>query len=164
MDDFKRNVDVTKNPPAPKPDKQEKPTKKRRKLIPRLSTVIICVLLAVVAGGGYYFYDKYNETKQEVEKLSTIQGQQELSKSQTQKLLEEMRSRIVLPDGEDPVIATITDINQLKNNEFYKNAKNDDRVVVFANAKKAYIYRPSTKTIVNVGAFSVESTQNQKNQ
>lgn len=161
MDDFKRNVDVTKTPASPKPENPVKPVVKKRRLIPKLSTVIICVLLVIVAGGGFYFYTKYDQTKQEVEKLSTVQGQQELSKTQTQQLLEEMRSRIVLPDGEDPVIATITDINQLKNNEFYKDAKNDDRVIVYANAKKAYIYRPSTKTIVNVGAFQLESNKKQ---
>lgn len=158
MDDFKRNIDVTKGPVSPKPESPEKKDIKRRKLIPRLSTVIICILLVAIAGGAYYFYTKYNETKQEVEKLSTVQGQQELSKTQTQQLLGEMRSRIVLPEGEDPVIATITDINLLKDNEFYKDAKNDDRVIVYANAKKAYIYRPSTKTIVNVGAFQIDNS------
>ena len=164
MDDFKRNIDVTKTPTSPKPENPEKPTKNKRRLLPKISTIIIIILLAVVAGGGYYFYTKYNETKQEVEKLSTAQGQQELTKTQTQQLLGEMRSRIVLPEGEDPVVATITDINLLKENEFYKDAKNDDRVVVYATAKKAYIYRPSTKTIVNVGAFQIESTQNPENQ
>ncbi len=161
MDDFKR-VDVTTKPKVPSPTtekKVKKPGKKRR--LPKASTIIITVLLFALAGGGYYFYSKYSETKQEVEKLSTVQGQQELNKSQTEQLLSEMRSIIVLPAGEDPVVATITDINQLKKNEFYKDAQDGDRVIVFATAKKAYIYRPSTRTIVNVGAFQLDQ-QSQK--
>ncbi len=164
MDDFKR-VDVTTNP-TPKggasTDKKTKTTKKKRRFIPKISTIIIVLLLLALAGGGYYFYNKYSETKQEVEKLSTVQGQQELNKTQINQLLGEMRSIIVLPSGEDPVVATITDVTKLNKNEFYKDAKNGDRVVVFANAEKAYIYRPDTKTIVNVGAFKIDKTKQQQ--
>lgn len=163
MDDFKR-VDVTSNTtktPSTVSGNKPKTDKKKRKLIPKASTIVIVILLLALAGGGYYFYNKYSETKQEVEKLSTVQGQQELNKSQTEQLLSEMRSIIVLPTGEDPVVATITDVKQLDKNEFYKDAQNDDRVIVFAKAQKAYIYRPSTKTIVNVGAFQLDQ-QSQK--
>jgi len=119
--------------------------------------LIIVLLIAVLAGVGFLL-KKYNETQQEVEKLSTVQGQQELNQTQTNQLLGEMRSIIKLPDGEDPVVATITDISQLKDKDFYKDAEDGDRVVVFPNAKKAYIYRPETKTIINVGAFQADNT------
>lgn len=119
---------------------------------------LIVVLLLVALAGIGFLLKKYNDTRQEVEKLSTVQGQQELNKTQTNQLLGEMRAIIVLPSGEDPVVATITDISQLKDKDFYKDAENGDRVVVFTNAKKAYIYRPSSKTIINVGAFQVDNT------
>lgn len=124
---------------------------------------LVVVILVALAGGLVFLYTKYSETKKEVEKLSTVQGQQELSKTQTQELLGEMRKIIIMPTNEDPVVATITDINQLKDKEFYKDAQNGDRVVVFANAKKAYIYSPERKLIVNVGAFQLDQkTQNQQ--
>jgi cytoskeletal protein RodZ len=159
MEEFQRNIHVTTPSGG---EKAQKPVKKKRRKFFRLSTLIIVILLVGLAGGAYYSYTKYNETKKEVEKLSTVQGQQELSKTQTQQLLGEMRNIIVLPDGEDPVVATITDVELLKGKEFYKDAQNDDRVVVFANAKKAYIYRPSTKTIVNVGAFQLDKQSQEK--
>lgn len=118
--------------------------------------------MLALAGGVAFLYTKYTETRKEVEKLSTVQGQQELSKTQTHELLGEMRQIIIMPTNEDPVVATITDINQLKDKDFYKDANNGDRVVVFANAKKAYIYSPERKLIVNVGAFQIEEKpQNQ---
>ncbi len=125
--------------------------------------LLVLIVLVLVAGLGF-LYKKYRDTQAEVQKLSTVQGQQELSKTQTQQLLGEMKKIILLPQGEDPVVATITDINQLKDKEFYKDAQNGDRVVVFASSKKAYIYRPSSKIVVNVGAFQIEPTENQTSQ
>ncbi len=137
--------------------------KSKKSVKSKLLWLLILLILLALAGGVAFLYTKYAETRKEVEKLSTVQGQQELSKTQTQELLGEMRQIIIMPTNEDPVVATITDINQLKDKDFYKDAKNGDRVVVFANAKKAYIYSPERKLIVNVGAFQIEEKpQNQQ--
>lgn len=160
MDDFKRPTNTTPHTvqtPAidEKPAKKSKGPKRSGKM--KLLLALIVVLLVLALAGIGFLLKKYNDTRQEVQKLSTVQGQQELNQTQTNQLLGEMRAIIVLPSGEDPVVATITDINQLKDKDFYKDAENGDRVVVFPNAKKAYIYRPSTKTIINVGAFQVDT-------
>lgn len=139
----------------------KKKDKKKRMRKPKLLTLFLVLVLLALAAGSFFLYKKYNETKKEVEKLSTVQGQQELNKTQVNQLLGEMRAIIVLPKGEDPVVATITDVSKLNKNAFYKEAQNGDRVVVFAEAKKAFIYRPSTKTIINVGSFQLDQ-QSQK--
>lgn len=162
MDDIQRaeqherTIPVVTHAPA---GASVKKARKRRIRLPKLRSVILLLLLVALIAVSAFLYLKYQETQKQVEKLSTIQGQQELNKTQVNQLLGEMRSIIVLPKGEDPVVATIVDIKQLKDKEFYKDAKNGDRVVVFSNAKKAYIYRPETKTIVNVGAFQVDNSQ-----
>lgn len=144
-------------PETDKPSNSDSSNKRSKKSVKnKLLGFVVFVILLGLAGGTVFLYTKYSETKKEVEKLSTVQGQQELSKTQTQALLGEMRQIIIMPDNEDPVVATITDINQLKDKEFYKDAQNGDRVVVFANAKKAYIYSPERKLIVNVGAFQLD--------
>lgn len=176
MDDFKR-VDVTTKTPATgasSTDKKTKPSKKKRRIIPKMSTIIIVVLLFALAGGGYYFYNKYSETKQEVEKLSTVQGQQELSKTQTQELLSELRSIAITPtDSGDPTVATVVDASKLKSSasddlkEFYKNTQDNDQVVVFQKDQQLtiYIFRPSDKKIVNIGTFKIDpQTQQQPGQ
>lgn len=151
------NMDITS--PKPVSKKPESPKKSKRSKKGKFAVVIIVVLLIASLAGMFVLYQKYQDTQSEVQKLSTVQGQQELNKTQINQLLGEMRSIIVLPEGEDPVVATITDISKLENNDFYKDAKNGDKVVVFAEAKKAYIYRPDTKTIVNVGAFQIDTSK-----
>lgn len=158
MDDFTRPTTSAPHNAHPVDSPSGKKSKKaKRSTKQKLMMIVGVVVVLLVLGSLGFLLKKYNDTRQEVQKLSTIQGQQELNKTQTNQLLGEMRAIIVLPSGEDPVVATITDINQLKDKEFYKDAQNGDRVVVFPNAKKAYIYRPSTKTIINVGAFQADA-------
>lgn len=58
---------------------------------------------------------------------------------------------IVLPSGEEPALATITDTKKLTNNAFLAKAKNGDRVLLYAKNQKAILYRPSLNKIVDIG-------------
>lgn len=57
---------------------------------------------------------------------------------------------IELPAGEDPTIATVTDKTKLSDQAFFAPAENGDVVLIYADAKKAYLYRPSTNKILDV--------------
>ena len=49
-----------------------------------------------------------------------------------------------------PTVATVSDINKLRTQPFFTNAKNGERVLIFKNTKKAIIYRPSTNQIIEI--------------
>ncbi len=66
------------------------------------------------------------------------------------KLVAEVGKLIDLPIGEDPTIATITDIDKLKNQPFFQKAKNGDKVLIYTGARKAILYDPATKKILDV--------------
>lgn len=71
-------------------------------------------------------------------------------KTEEQKLVQEVSKVMVLPD-ETPVIATIEDIEKVKDQPFFESAQNGDKVLAFVQHKKAILYRPSTKMIIDVG-------------
>jgi hypothetical protein len=52
--------------------------------------------------------------------------------------------------AEQPTVATVSDITKLKDQAFFNNAKNGDKVLIFKNTKKAIIYRPSTNQIIEI--------------
>ncbi len=58
---------------------------------------------------------------------------------------------MVLPSGEEPALATITDTTKLTNNAFLAKAKNGDRVLLYAKNQRAIVYRPSLNKIVDIG-------------
>lgn len=58
---------------------------------------------------------------------------------------------IVLPEGETPIVATITDAVTLKADQsFYEQAENGDVLLVYNQAQRAILYRPSTHRLINV--------------
>ena len=55
-----------------------------------------------------------------------------------------------LPKDEQPSLATVTDKAKLKGQEFFSHAQNGDKLLVYAKAKKAILYRPSIEKIIDV--------------
>ena len=66
-----------------------------------------------------------------------------------------MGKLLALPSDEKPTVATITDVEKLKEQVFFKNAMNNDKVLIYTKAKKAILYRPSENKIVEVGAVNI---------
>lgn len=70
----------------------------------------------------------------------------------TEQLLAKVGRLIVLPSGETPTIANVVDAEKLKSEQaFYRDTQNGDFVLIYPQAQKAFIYRPTTDVLVNVG-------------
>lgn len=118
--------------------------------------VIVAALVVVLAVGGYFGYKQYDSLKKENQKLS---NPQEAAKAETERIKSEIAALIEVPTDEEPTVATVVDPAKLGNQEFFKKAQKDDRVVIYAKAKKAILYRPSTKKIVEVAPLNIGQTQ-----
>ena len=55
-----------------------------------------------------------------------------------------------LPLDEQPTLSTVTDQEKLKGQNFFAHAQNGDKLLVYPKAKKAILYRPSTKKVIEV--------------
>lgn len=128
--------------------------KKTKKGFPIQSVGIITAFILVIAGiaGTYYFYNKYNNTKALLSNPSAI------NKAESEALLEKLKKLMVLPD-EEPSIATILDINKLKDQPFFTNAENGDKVIIYTKAQIAILYSPGKNLIVNVAPVSTTEGQ-----
>lgn len=62
---------------------------------------------------------------------------------------------MILPEGETPTIATVSDADKVKSQTFFQRAENGDKVIVYQQAKKAILYRPSIHKIVEVTSISI---------
>ena len=112
---------------------------------------ILAVIILALGFGTFYFYNKY----QEIKKNPDI-----VAKEETAELKEKVGTLMVLPSNEEPTVATITDVSKLQEQDFFKDAKNGDKLLAYVENKKAILYRPSTNKIINVAPIyiSTEST------
>src|SRR3989304_6601820 len=98
--------------------------------------VLLGVIVLLVLGGGGYFY--YQTQKNQTVKTNP----QASAQDETKKIVSEVGKLIDLPAGEDPTVATVTDIAKLKDQPFFQKAKNGDKVLIYTNSKKAILYDP----------------------
>lgn len=82
-----------------------------------------------------------------------------LSKEEMKRLVDEIGKIAKLPQREDPSVATVTDINKLKDQPVFAESKNGDRVLVYTNAKKVFLYDPISKKIVNIAPLTAGNAQ-----
>lgn len=121
-----------------------------KKGTPGFVKLLLTILIPLLIGGALGVY--VIQMKPELIGLSKGQAQVQ---AETDSLVSEVGKLISLPTDEKPTVASITDIEKLKDQPFFKNAKNGDRVLIFTNAKKAILYRQSEKRIIEVGAVNI---------
>lgn len=117
---------------------------------------VMVVLLAAAIGTAAYYVNRYHDSQNQVKKLAsnpTVTAQQ-----QQQDLINKVGKLTVLPAGEAPTVATVTDISKLKDQAFFVNAQNGDKVLIYTQAKKAFLYRPSTNKIINIAPVNLGNT------
>ena len=118
--------------------------------------LMVVVIIALSAGGAMYFVKQKPEMFGLSKDVATAQAEAD-------KLISEVSLLIALPTDEKPTVATVTDLEKVKDQPFFKNAKNGDKVLIYTNAKKAILYRPSEKRIIEVGAVNINNQQQDPN-
>lgn len=125
-----------------------------QKLIP-----LFIILALVGLGAGGYFYWQYQQIKSQ-EILS--QDPQKAADLEKKKLIAEIGKLIELPLGEEPTVATVTDIEKLKDQPFFQKSKNGDKVLIYTNSKKAILFDPISHKVIDVAPINIGSDSAKK--
>jgi hypothetical protein len=145
--------------PRPSEDYHEKP---KRRAPSKLGGFlkkrwwVVVILVVLVTAVGFLAYG-YITTRNELTRLSAAEDS---GKSEVEKLVNEIGANLRLPD-ETPTLATVSDAAKLKDQEFFKHAKNGDRVLIFAETGKALLYRPSEKKVIEYSKVNLSNTSAQ---
>jgi len=114
-----------------------------------LISTIIFIFLIIAVVTSWYFYAQWKRA------LNTqYTGSSEVA--EIQQIVSIISQRMLLPEGEEPTIATVIDKNQLQDQQFFANAENGDKVLIYTNARKAILFRPSTEKIIEVAPIFFE--------
>jgi len=129
------------------------PTKKKRFGKKIVGFLLFIVVLGLAATSGYYYYQYQKLSKSPV--ATQVQAEEE-----AQRMIKAVGKLMLLPKDENPTVATVTDIEKLKDQPFFKDAKNGNKVLIYSNLKQVIVYDPDANLIINVG--SVNFTDDQK--
>lgn len=111
-------------------------------------TVTIWITGSLGAAGFFYLQYKKAIEKKEVlvqDEVSAVTGK--------------IRVFMELPENEVPMLATITDLKKLKGQVFFEKAQSGDKVLVYEEAKKAILYRPSSNRVIEVTSLISDATR-----
>jgi hypothetical protein len=110
--------------------------------------VVILILLVVVLGAvAFYFY-----------RQSTLGGAgTKESVAEVKSLVRKVGKLTVLPEGETPTIATVSDPEALRDQAFFVDSKVGDKVLIYSNAKKAILFDPAANKIVNIAPLNTQN-------
>lgn len=114
-------------------------------------TGLVILLFVASIGGGAYYFDK--SRKQE----ALLKNPEEMTKLETKSVTDKVSKLMELPGGE-PSIATVLDKEKLKDQPFFAKSENGDKILIYADAKTAILYRPSTNKIIIVAPMDTTAT------
>ena len=107
------------------------------------SLLIVCI---IAFSSSFYFWRQTVLLKS---------NPQEASEKEVKDIIRKVEEFLILPEGETPTLATVTDPEKLKDQPFFMKAQKGDKVLIFTNAKKAILYRPSEQKIVEVAPLNI---------
>lgn len=88
---------------------------------------------------------------------------QEQAQKELTAIVESVSKIMLLPSDETPQVAIIQDVDALKKTQdFFTDAENGDKILVYGKARKAIIYREKTNQIINV-ALNIGPVTDEKN-
>jgi hypothetical protein len=156
MDNIRRpDINLARNinqaPESPKEEKEpgageEGRFPKKIKKIIQIGGVI--VFLAALAAAGYYYKEASDLKNNPLKQQAVLDGD-------IKDLVAKVSRLIILPEGEEPTIATVSDPEKLKNQPFFAKAKTGDKVLIYSQAKKAILYNPESDKIVEVAPLNI---------
>jgi len=121
----------------------------KEKLVNRDRLLIILVVISVVSFSMMVYF--WRQAGNVDDKPSSITLQEDVKK-----LVEQLGEVIVLPEDEEPTIATVTDPELLRGQPFFENAKIGYKVLIYSKAKKAILYDPESRKIVDIAPINLE--------
>lgn len=79
-----------------------------------------------------------------------------VSRREVSKWVHIIGALVVLPTGETPTLATVTNKDKLDDQAFFQQTENGDRMLIYPRAGRAFLYRPSMEKVVGMTEVSIE--------
>ncbi|MFA4890591.1 MAG: hypothetical protein WC587_03125 [Candidatus Paceibacterota bacterium] len=137
----KMNIENIENEDNMNTDVQESAGNVKKVLL----AVFVILFVASLAAAAY-FWKQLDDFKNNPQKVAQVEVDNVVNK---------VGQLMVLPEGEQPTVATVTDPDKLKDQPFFAKAKKGDRVLIYTNARKAILYDEVANKIVEIAPLNI---------
>jgi len=111
----------------------------------------VAVLVVLAAAPTIYYFRQYQNAQ------LRLNNPTEAASQDAKNTIGEVGKFMMLPADETPTVMQVTDVTKLKNQPFFANAKNGDRIIIYTKAKKAILYRAEINMIIDVAPVNIGS-------
>ena len=112
---------------------------------PKIINIAISLVALIAIGVGVYFYYQLKMLRSDP---------QTIAKEEATGLVSKISKLYLLPIGEEPTIATVSDPTALKNQSFFNLSEKGDKVLIYNKAGKAILYRPNIDKIIETAPIN----------
>lgn len=139
-------ISLKKPPPAapsPRPpERREEPHRSRpRRVSFRRAVLFAFLVVAAIALLAYIV-------------VFGVQGKDSALTVDEKALVAHVGQLVRVPEGEEPVIAAISDLEPLKDQAFFKNASVGDIVIMYLKARRVILYDPREEKVLEVAPIT----------
>ncbi len=113
-----------------------------------VNRVLVLVAVVAIACAGFFYY-QWHLLKQDP---------QAVAQQETASLVAKVGRLVVLPAEETPTVATVSDVEALKDQPFFASAQVGDKVLIYTTAKKAILYSVTLNKILEVAPLNIGSS------
>ncbi len=121
----------------------------RKTVIMAIVMLVLVAIIVICSWAALHYRSEYQNLKANPEIIT---------QEENAMLISNVGKLIQLPTDEEPTIATVMDKDKIKDQPFFTSAENGDKVLLYVNAKKAILYRPSTNMVVEVAPIFTDTT------
>lgn len=114
-------------------------------------------LLIISLGLTGVSYNMYQKSQQELAKVKS--NPQSIAQGEAKAIVAKVGVLVSLPEGENPTIATIADKSKLKSQPFFAKAENGDKLLIYTQAKKAYLYSSKMNKVLEIAPVNIGNNQ-----
>lgn len=116
----------------------------------KLYTIAVVVVILLALGVAAYYAKSYYDLRANPDQAT---------QAESKRLTDAVGKLYQLPRDETPIIGKVQDKEKLKDQPFFKDAQNNDDILIYQKAKVAIIYRAIDNKLINVGPIAIDSAQ-----
>ena len=118
--------------------------------LPYIIGVFVLLLFGTISTT---IYIQYLETKSELSEFKS--DPDVLAFKENNDLIDIVGRHVLIPTNIEPTIATVRDSEKLKQQPFFANVENGDKVIIFPTLERAIVYRPAIDKIIEAAPVNI---------